>query len=129
MIYQVEVNEYSTCWRLNNKYHRDGDLPAIEYINGAKVWYQYGKQHRDGDMPAYENVDGYKSWWQHGERHRVAGPAVEYVDGEVEYWLDGELVTKEEHQRRTQPSELIKEMTMAQLEAQLGHKIKIVGDH
>jgi hypothetical protein len=36
--YEVTVNEHGTCWRLNDKLHRE-DGPAIEYVNGDKAWW------------------------------------------------------------------------------------------
>jgi hypothetical protein len=51
--------------------HRE-DGPAIEYINGDKVWYLNGKRHRmDGPAIEYisgakEYISGVKSWWING---------------------------------------------------------------
>ncbi len=70
--------------------HRDGDLPAIEGVNGSKYWYQNGKLHRDGDLPAVEFADGSKAWYQNGEVHRDGGlPAVQWVDGTKDWWVNG----------------------------------------
>ena len=41
--------------------HRE-DGPAIEYSNGAKIWYQNHKLHRM-DGPAAEYVSGNKGWF------------------------------------------------------------------
>lgn len=39
-------------WFLDDKLHRNGDLPAVECIDGYKAWYLYGKcyhrQYADG---------------------------------------------------------------------------------
>lgn len=66
--------------------------------------------------------------WENGhvvvhQRHRIEGPACEYDDGAVEYYLDGELVTEEEHERRTKPA---KKMTVAEVSKALGYKVEIV---
>jgi hypothetical protein len=34
--------------------HRDNGLPAMEYTNGNKEWYQDGELHCDNDLPAIE---------------------------------------------------------------------------
>ena len=97
--YQVTVDEYgNTFWRLNGLLHRE-DGPACEYADGAKCWYQNGKRHRE-DGPACEYVDGCKSWF-----------------------LNGKYLTEDEFNERMNP---VKEMTIAELEAVLGHKIKVI---
>ena len=53
----------------NDKLHRDGDLPAVEYSHGDKYWYRNGKLHRDGDLPAVLWAYGYKEWWKNGVRY------------------------------------------------------------
>ena len=42
---------------MNGQRHRDGGLPAREWINGTKEWYKDGQRHRDDGLPAIE--DGY----------------------------------------------------------------------
>jgi len=71
------------------------DGPAIEDVNGDKLWYQNGLLHRE-DGPAVEDADGDKEWYQNGERHRLDGPAVEDSDGYEEYWVDGKELSEEE---------------------------------
>ncbi len=64
----VNQNNGNVEWRLSNgKFHRDGDLPAIERPNGAKYWYQNGVLHRDGGQPAIEEPNGTKEWWVNGK--------------------------------------------------------------
>lgn len=58
-----------------------------------------------------------------GDRHRIEGPACEYDDGTVEYYLNGKQVTKEEHERQTNPP---KKMTVAEVSKALGYKVEIV---
>jgi hypothetical protein len=66
---------------LNNedKFHRDGDLPArIRYYNDKTVsiemWYQNGKKHRDNNLPAYieycNNIQYLSIWYKDGIKHR-----------------------------------------------------------
>lgn len=90
---EVEVKEYkdnygkTVCkeWRKEGKLHRDGDLPAVEYIRGSKQWWKNGVPHRDGDLPAVIYANGRKEWWKHGKRHRDNGPALE--DSKGKYWF------------------------------------------
>ena len=46
--------------------HRE-DGPAIEWVDGTKVWYINGERHRE-DGPAIEDADGYKAWYINGEK-------------------------------------------------------------
>ncbi len=41
------------------------DGPAIERINGDKIWVFNGRQHRL-EGPALEFENGYQEWWVHG---------------------------------------------------------------
>ena len=45
--------------------------------------------------------NGGKSWFLNGKYHREDGPAVECADGYKYWWLNGEMVTEEEHKKRT----------------------------
>jgi len=79
-----------TRWFVNNKAHRDGDLPAVEYKNGGKVWYKNGKQHRDGDKPAFIGLDDTFAWYKNGKIHRDGDlPAVEWPNGDKEWYKNG----------------------------------------
>jgi hypothetical protein len=121
--YKVKVYEDgSKEWYLNGKLHRE-DGPAREYSDGNKVWYLNGKLHRE-DGPAREYASGYKSWWLNGKLHREDGPACEYADGTKFWYLNDEELTEEEFNNRTQT----KELTIKELEAKLGYKIKVVGE-
>lgn len=84
------------CWYKNDKFHREGDLPAIEYVNGSKEWYQNGKLHRENDLPAAEYASGNKYWYTKGKYNRLNGPAIIYKNGRVEYWIKGVKYSKEE---------------------------------
>jgi hypothetical protein len=101
--YKVTVDNHKTIRWYNDKgkFHRlDG--PAIEYANGAKVWYVNGKQHRL-DGPAIEYVDGHKSWFVDGKRHRLDGPAIEYAGGSKSWYVDGKKMTEKEFNEYTKP--------------------------
>jgi len=98
--YKVKVNDNgSKFWLLNDKLHRE-DGPAIEYASGDKFWYL------------------------NGERHREDGPAIEYASGTKYWFLNGKELTEEEFNNRTKT----KELTIQELEAKLGYKIKVVGE-
>lgn len=58
-------------WTLNNKFHREYDLPFIRHINNKIIWCKYGKLHRDDDKPAAICPDGFKFWYKNGERDRI----------------------------------------------------------
>ena len=123
--YRVEVDDDGTYWfagtGAERKLHR-ADGPAIEYNDGSRDWYQNGQRHRAGG-PAVEYSDGYRAWYQNGLRHRLDGPAVEDADGTKEYWLNDVQYTEESWRAATQPAV---EMTIAEIEAALGKRIKIV---
>jgi hypothetical protein len=73
----------------DGKLHRT-DGPAVEYINGDKIWYLNGKKHRE-DGPAFEWLDGSKAWYINGKKHREDGPAFECSNGSKEWYLNGKL--------------------------------------
>ena len=60
------------------------------------------------------------NWYLNGQLHREDGPAVEYTDGHKSWWLNGFLVTEIE------VMEPVKQLTVAEIEVLLGHKIKII---
>ena len=77
-------------WRVNGKYHRDGDMPARIHADGSQSWLVNGRCHRDGDMPAYIDADGSQEWWMNGKRHRDEDmPASIGADGTQEWWVNG----------------------------------------
>ena len=108
-------------WYLNGQLHREGG-PAVEWPTGVKEWFLNGLTHRE-DGPAIEYPDGSKEWLLHGKFHREDGPAIEYPDGSKEWWLNDKRYTEEEFLKATQPA---KELTVAEIEALLGHKVKVV---
>ena len=67
--------------------------------------------------------DGDREWCLQGELHREDGPAVELANGDRSWWLHGENLSEDEHRARTTPAQ---EMTIAEIEAALGHRVKVV---
>jgi hypothetical protein len=68
---------------LNISLYRDGDLPAIEYASGSKMWCKNGQVHRDNDLPAFEGANGGKEWRISGKLHRDNDlPAIEWPNGD-----------------------------------------------
>jgi antitoxin component YwqK of YwqJK toxin-antitoxin module len=92
------------------------------YEDGSKDWYLNGKLHRE-DGPAIECADDTKYWFLYGKLHREDGPAIEYANGTKSWYLNGKLLTREEYQSATNPA---KELTVAEIEKLLGHRVKIV---
>jgi hypothetical protein len=120
--YTVRVSGHSTKWYLNGNLHRK-DGPAIEYANGEKHWYLNGLLHR-GDGPACESSPrSVDSWYLNGKLHRADGPAITFFDGEKHWYLNGTRYSEEEWQIAVNPKIT---MTVAEIEAALGYKIKIV---
>ena len=100
----------------------------IEYTvkvndNGTKYWYLNGERHRE-DGPAIERADGTKFWYLNGKQHREDGPAIEYSSGYKLWYLNDKQLTEEEFNNRTKT----KELTIQELEAKLGYKVKVVGE-
>ena len=93
------------------------------YPNGTKEWYLNGQRHRE-DGPAFEDDNGYKFWFLNGQFHREDGPAVEYANGSKEWYLNDDRLTEQEFNNRTQ----VQELTIQELEKELGYKIKVVGE-
>ena len=97
--YRVEVRDNGDIsWYLNDQLHRE-DGPAIEYADGTKVWYIRDQRHRE-DGPAIERSDGTKAWYIHGKEY-----------------------TEKKFNERLSPT---KELTVAEVEKLLGHKVKII---
>ena len=101
--YIVEVNEF-------------GDVFWLDYDNPDYF-------HRLDGLPAVEFADGYKAYWENDKRHRIDGPAIVYSNGDVEYWIEGANYFYEEWLEKVSPK---KEMTIAEIESVLGYSIKIV---
>jgi hypothetical protein len=62
--------------------------------NGSKFYFKDKKktiQHRI-DGPAVEYVDGDKVWYVDGKRHRIDGPAFELNSGSKEWYINGVFI-------------------------------------
>ena len=55
--------------------------------------------------------------------HREDGPAYEYADGTKEWYINGDLLTEDEFNQRTNP---VVEMTIAEIEQLIGKRVKVV---
>lgn len=67
--YRVVVGSDGSRRYYNNlgQLHRD-DGPAVEYTDGARLWYQSGVLHRTNG-PATVRAGGYCEWWIKGLPH------------------------------------------------------------
>lgn len=66
IFYKGTTQEFNE-WLFNEEIHRDFG-PAVEEINGTKIWYHSGRKHRE-DGPAVEYPCGRKKFWVHGVKH------------------------------------------------------------
>ena len=62
-----KTERYAEWGSENHREHRDGDLPATVWNDGAQYWSQNGKFHRDNGLPALIHPDGTMEWWERGE--------------------------------------------------------------
>jgi hypothetical protein len=98
------------------------DGPAIECANGTRQWWVDDKWHRL-DGPAIEWVDGSQMWYRDGKMHRLDGPAYEGAAGTRWWYIEGEYLTEQEFLARTRPAQ---EITIAEIEKLIGHRVKII---
>ena len=88
-VYRVS-NGVKATYNMSELLHSINDMPANEYPDGTKEWYQDGRLHRDGDLPAIEWANGNKSWLKDGLLHRDGGkPAIERVNEDNEWYQHG----------------------------------------
>lgn len=124
MKYYVIDDDEGQRWYLDPEFtvlHRDGDKPAI-IAGGDQYWYQDGKRHR-ANGPAVVFPGGHQAWYQHGKRHREDGPAMVHVNGACEWYINGQEYSEAEFNAKINP---VKELTVAEIEALLGYKVKVV---
>jgi len=121
-IVEVQANG-NTAWFFDGKRHREDDKPAVEYANGDKYWFLNGDRHREDDKPAIEYANGTKAWFFNGDRHRAGGPAIEFSSGYKDFWIEGVRYSEKEFNEKIKTA---KELTVAEVEKLLGHKVKIV---
>jgi hypothetical protein len=79
----------------------------VEVHENVTYWKnESGQLHRLGGLPAVEYADGYKAYWENGQLHRLGGlPAVEYTDGYKAYWIEGKQVTEAEAKKLAEPAD------------------------
>ena len=63
-----------------------------------RYWNEKGYLHRE-DGPALEYINGNKLWYINGLNHREDGADVELSDGYTEYYLNNKSYTKEGWER------------------------------
>lgn len=120
--YEVSVyNDGSQRWYRYGKLHRE-DGPAVIRADGSQKWYRNGEMHRE-DGPAGIYPNGARSWYKDGKFHREDGPAIISTNGDQSWYINGEKLTEQEFLEKTQPA---KELTVAEIEKLLGHRIKVV---
>ena len=94
------------------------------HYDGTETWHNSkGHLHREGDKPAVVRPDGSKGYYKNGRTHRENGPAEIYANGDFEYYLDGQKLTKEEHERRTQK---VLKLTVSEIEEKFGSRVHII---
>ena len=98
-VYTITVNNSGIFWRnKEGQLHRLGGLPAIEYANGGKFYYENDQRHRLGGLPAIEcapasgSEHGDKYYYENGQFHRLGGPAIDRANGYKEWWINGKLL-------------------------------------
>ena len=94
------------------------------YNHVTEVWYK-GHLHCEHG-PAIRYSNGSIEYCINGKLHNTTGPALAHIDGREEYWIKGVKYTKEEFLEKTNP---VKEVTIEELEAHYGCKVKIVKEN
>jgi len=88
---------------LNDKLHRE-DGPACEWPDECKEWFINGKTHRDGNLPAIEWICGDKAYCLHGKLHREDGPALDYISKSSDRYYIGDLCQNLEEAHKSKDS-------------------------
>jgi len=98
----------------------------VEVLENSTRWKDFdtGKLHRLSE-PAIEWRSGSKEYFVNGKRHNLNGPAVEEDGGHKEYWIDGVRYIKGQFDIKIESLNK-KELTISQIEEQLGYSIKII---
>lgn len=78
---------------LNDKLHREDDLPASSYtwndnLDYCYEWYQFGLRHRENDQPAIVSQRE-KQWYHRGRRHRDNDQPAIIWPGEIVWHYQG----------------------------------------
>jgi len=89
----------------DGKFHRDNDLPAIEWKNGTKEWYQHGERSRgpgavEGAPPAVIGANGSKAWYYDGQQYDPLSGEL-YDNDDTARWYDdnNKLVKTRSHKK------------------------------
>jgi hypothetical protein len=84
-MYCLVKNKSTKQWFKSGNWHRSNDLPAIEFSDGYKEYYNNGARYL---FVKYDN--GTKEYydWQF-KLHKNNFPAISYPNGDVEYWFHG----------------------------------------
>ena len=112
----TEIHNEIQVWKdVNNRLHREYDLPAIIFPDGREawfrhglhhrgfdrpafidpkegilVWHQFDQIHRDHDRPAFIKKDHHQAWYRYSQFHRDHDqPALIYADGAREWYQAG----------------------------------------
>ena len=93
---------------------------TVKVYDDRTEWFNEENQLHREDGPAVEWSTAVKYWFKEDKRHREDGPAIECANGYKAWYLNDVEVTEDEVMNPT------KELTMAQLEELLGHKVKVV---
>jgi hypothetical protein len=69
---------------------------TVKVFDNRTVWYnEKGQFHREDDLPAIEWEDGTKHWYIEGKYHRENGPAIIFHNIKL-YFLNGIEMRKEQ---------------------------------
>lgn len=72
------------AWMKNGEFHRDCDLPAVEFNDKNKEFWENGRLYQILEYP-----NGTKEWVSNSVLNKKDGPAVVYPNGDLEYWVNG----------------------------------------
>lgn len=89
--YLVYTSRGDAIWYSYPKNIHKENGPAIEFTDGAEMWYRNNLRHRvDGPAISFNNGD--RMWYRHGKLHRLFGPAVMWARGHREWHIFGILI-------------------------------------
>ena len=80
------------------KEYQEGKYLVKETKEG-KMYFLNGLFHRDDDLPAVIWSDGAKYWYQNGLHHRINGPAIIYSNKEKYYYINGKKYSEEDYHK------------------------------
>ena len=83
--YVIDMYGNKFWYNERGHYHREDDLPAVEWKNGTKVWYKNGLRHRENGLPAIVYVTGTTVWYDENEvRYRID----EWIDQDKAWYYE-----------------------------------------